>query len=348
MANTTMRCGWILLLAFAALLMLFAGTLAVRADSVIEGTVVAVQGDDVVIHLSAMGSPSQGDRVELVYVTSSGMALPVGTWRVRSVDGATVKATHVESSATARKGLKARIHHQRKTPVKAETPKPAASSNSGKDAKPPEKEKPLTFLGENAVNSVADTFERAQDYYFGRNGKTRNYDKAAGLFRQCAEKGHAHSQNFLGTCYRFGNGVPKDDKKAAFWFGKASDQGLDSGQYNLGVMYANGAGVAKNLSEAVRLFRLSADQGYARAQHNMAVMYRNGMGMAKDDRMAAAWMHKAAEQNLAPSQYELGNMYEKGIGVSKNYGQALVWYRKAAKAGDRKARKTLESKGLRW
>lgn len=323
------------------------------AGDAIDGTVVSVQGDAVVIQLSSQGRPAAGDKVELIYVTSSGMELPVGTWKVQSVSGSTVTAGHVSSSASARKGLKARIHTQQKTQVRQEKPKKpqsasASTASSAAAAKSQAQTKSVTLLGESPVASAAEIFERGQDYYFARKGYSRNYQKAVELFRQGAEKGHAHSQNFLGSCYRFGHGLPKDDKLAARWFRKAADQGLDGAQYNLAVLHANGHGVAKNLSEARKLFRLSADQGYAKAQHNLAIMYRNGLGMPKDERMAAAWLHKAANQNLSPSQYELGTMYEKGLGVPQSDSLALSWYRKAAAAGYERAQEILKRKGVGW
>jgi len=55
-------------------------------DMKIQGEVVEVMGTDVRIKLTSHGDLKVGFVADLTYVTSSGIELPVGTWRVTSID----------------------------------------------------------------------------------------------------------------------------------------------------------------------------------------------------------------------------------------------------------------------
>lgn len=57
---------------------------------------------------------------------------------------------------------------------------------------------------------------------------TRDYARAADLFRKAAEKGNPGAQRHLGTLYKNGTGVPKDPELAKYWYKKAADQGDQS------------------------------------------------------------------------------------------------------------------------
>ena len=47
---------------------------------------------------------------------------------------------------------------------------------------------------------------------------TQDYGRAARLFEQAAEQGHAKAQTALAFAYHLGRGVPKSDAEAAKWF----------------------------------------------------------------------------------------------------------------------------------
>jgi TPR repeat protein len=184
-------------------------------------------------------------------------------------------------------------------------------------------------------------------YAEGR-GVGRDYGKAAKMFRQAAEAGHAAAQTYLGFLYDKGQGVPKDEAEAAKWYRRAADQGNVAAQFNLGVSYENGEGVPKDEAKAVKWYRKAADQGFANAQINLGRMYAYGLGVPKDDAEAVKWYRKAADQGDAQGQFAVGIMYANGEGVPKDDAEAVKWFQKAAQQGDKYAQDNLKKRGLSW
>ncbi|MBF0587898.1 MAG: trypsin-like peptidase domain-containing protein [Magnetococcales bacterium] len=128
--------------------------------------------------------------------------------------------------------------------------------------------------------------------------RTKKFDKAAELLQRAAERGHASSQNHLGTLYLGGHGVEKDHNVAARWFKKSADGGDVTGQNNLA-----------------------------------AVLWS-----MRRYRAAAVWSHKAARGGNDFSQNRLGMLYEKGHGVYQDDIRSTFWYAIAAKGGRNKIR----------
>ena len=101
--------------------------------------------------------------------------------------------------------------------------------------------------------------------YFKGESTPKDLEKAANLFRQAAEMGHAGSQYNLGVMSYLGQGVEKDIKEAARWFMLAAEQGKASAQYNIGSLYFKGAGVERNLKKAFEWIDKAAQQGEPKA-----------------------------------------------------------------------------------
>ena len=70
----------------------------------------------------------------------------------------------------------------------------------------------------------AAEFARAEELYFGRNGK-RDYAAALEFYRRAAELGNASAQNSLGRMFELGDGVPQDEANAIKWYRQAAEQG---------------------------------------------------------------------------------------------------------------------------
>ena len=183
------------------------------------------------------------------------------------------------------------------------------------------------------VKTAEEAFNIGYDYYFGKNGKQKDYSEAVKWYRKAAEQGYMDAQYNLGVCYEKGQGVPQDYFEAVKWYRKAAEQGDMDAQYNLGYCYEEGQGVPKDYFEAVKWYRKAAEQGHARAQNNLGYCYKYGQGVPKDYSEAVKWYRKATEQGHATAQNNLGVCYEKGQGVSQDYSEAVKWYRKAAEQG---------------
>ena len=194
------------------------------------------------------------------------------------------------------------------------------------------------------INTALATknYQLGTDYYYGQNGKTKDYSQAVIYFRQAAEMGHADAQNYLGLCYDHGSGVNEDDVEAVKWYRKAAEQGDKYGQFNLGLCYQYGHGVTKNLTEAVKWYRKAAEQGHSSAQNSLGACYYNGEGVEQNYVEAVKWYRKAAEQGDKYAQFNLGLCYQYGHGVTKNLTEAKKWYQKATDQGDEDAKKKLK------
>ena len=191
----------------------------------------------------------------------------------------------------------------------------------------------LTATPTTNQNNIEQQYEKALDYFYGRNGVIKDYSAAVNIFKTLAEQGYAAAQYNLGVCYEEGKGVTKDSYAAVNWYHKAAEQGVAVAQYNLGWCYSHGEGVTQDSYAAVNWYRKAAEQGYAAAQCNLGVCYEEGKGVTKDYYTAVSWFRKAAEQGDDVAQYNLGLCYEKGKGVTKDSYAAVNWYRKAAEQG---------------
>ena len=160
------------------------------------------------------------------------------------------------------------------------------------------------------IKKIADL---AEDYYHGRNGKSKDFEKAVANYLIAAEAGDAYSSYSLGWCYEKGLGVEQSAREAVKWYSKAIEQGSKSAKERL-----------ENAKE------LGQDYYFGRN------------GKSKDYEKAAANYLIAAEAGDAYSQYGLGWCYEKGQGVEKSVEEAEKWYRKAAEQGEKNAKECLE------
>ena len=184
-------------------------------------------------------------------------------------------------------------------------------------------------------------FEKAEDFYYGRNGIAQDYAEAARWYRKAAELGNADAQCALGVMYHNGYGVAQNDAEAAKWYRKAAEQGHIAAQLSLGILYDDGRGVEQDYTEAAKWYRAAAEQGNDAAQFCLGYDYEHGEGVEQSDVEAAKWYRKAAEQGYAAAQFCLGLMYADGRGVEKDDAEAVKWYRAAAEQGNARAQNNL-------
>ncbi len=119
----------------------------------------------------------------------------------------------------------------------------------------------------NADDPIAQ-YNRARDYYHGKNGLPRNKAKAVELLQKAAEQGYAEAQSSLGNMYYRGEGgIRRNKAKAAELYQKAAEQGNPDALYNLAHMYNDGeGGLPKDKAKAAELFQKAAEQMDANSQ----------------------------------------------------------------------------------
>ena len=123
-----------------------------------------------------------------------------------------------------------------------------------------------TTMQKEALTTPKEQCTIGGDYFYGRNGKARNFAEAVKWYRKAAEQGNADAQFNLGYCYLTGQGVSQDYTKAVMLYRKAAEQGLAHAQYSLGSCYEYGQGVLQDIHEATIWYWKAAKQKYADAK----------------------------------------------------------------------------------
>ena len=182
----------------------------------------------------------------------------------------------------------------------------------------------------------------AEDYYYGKNGKAKDPDKAFENASKAAKAGNARGQYLLGWCYELGFGVKKSYESAIEWFTKLAEQGYARAQCHLGYCYEMGQGVEQSDKKAFEWYTKSAEQGEKIAQDNLGLCYEYARGVRRSYEKAVEWYTKSAMQGCARAQFNLGRCYECGNGVTKSISTAIEWYKKAASQGYENAEKQLD------
>lgn len=93
-----------------------------------------------------------------------------------------------------------------------------------------------------------------------------NYQRAALILEDCADKGLRHAQRKMGDLYLSGRGVEKDPYTAAQWYRKAALQGDIQAQYSYGIMLLDGNGITEDNIEGFDWIYEAARSGHARAK----------------------------------------------------------------------------------
>jgi large subunit ribosomal protein L7/L12 len=111
----------------------------------------------------------------------------------------------------------------------------------------------------------------ADDYYYGRNGKSKDRKKAVEHFRIAVEAGHAYSQYSLGWCYEKGQGVEQDAQEAEKLYRKAAEQGEEHAIKRLATLKAK----AEEEENAQRQAALSSLMGSLSASNTASGITRD-------------------------------------------------------------------------
>ena len=123
-----------------------------------------------------------------------------------------------------------------------------------------------------------------------------DFETAAEIFEDLANRGDHRAIYALGSMYAAGQGVEKNLKKAHQLFTEASQNGRTDAMYKLGLMYEYGSGIKKDTKKAIRLYRKSAQKGYPLSQYRFGLMYLNGIEVKQNPVNAYAWLVVAAHQ----------------------------------------------------
>lgn len=166
------------------------------------------------------------------------------------------------------------------------------------------------------------------DFFYGRNGNTKNYAEAVKWYHKAAEQGLAEAQFNLGYCYDLGIGLTQDEAISLKWYRKAAEQKFAIAQYKLGIRYS--LGLTRRKTECVKWLHTAAEQGLIVAQYFLGICYQHGEGVIQNHTESVKWYRTAAEQGYTSAQYQLGVCYSKGMGITEDRTEAVKWYKMAA------------------
>ena len=121
-------------------------------------------------------------------------------------------------------------------------------------------------------------FQRAEDYYYGKNGKNSDTAKAIELYRQAAEQGHIEAQFALGAALKM-PGEYQNTREAVTWLREAAEQGHQEAQQELGHSYEFGVGVEIDLQEADKWYHMGEEEkavANKNRKSSPAALYKKG------------------------------------------------------------------------
>lgn len=185
-------------------------------------------------------------------------------------------------------------------------------------------------------------YQRAEEYYYGKNGKKSDTAKALELYRQAAEQGHAEALYELGAALKM-PGEYQNTREAVKWLRKAAEQGHQEAQAELGHSYEFGVGVEIDLKEAEKWYHMSQEEAPVankKTKSTPSALYKKGREYYKTQDYTNAFLcfEQAAEQGHADAQYFLALCYQDGTGVEKNKKMMWKWYYAASDNGNMIAR----------
>jgi uncharacterized protein len=152
--------------------------------------------------------------------------------------------------------------------------------------------------------------------------------RAAQLFEESCNDGHAQGCAVTGELHAKGMGVPQDAAKAADFYQRACNSSAAfCGE--LGLAYLQGIGVRKDLARGETLLRKTCDADVPVACSNLALLL-----LKRDDAKAAARLYdKACSRGHGNACDFLGLLYAAGRGVAIDQGRARALKEKACAAG---------------
>jgi hypothetical protein len=164
-------------------------------------------------------------------------------------------------------------------------------------------------MNDKNITDADKKFDMGYRYYYGE-GVEQDYTKAALLFMDAAEQGHAAAQCNLGMCYYCGNGTEQDDELAAYWLKEAAKQGYVEAMFCLAIMFEESP-EAQKLREGLLWLILAAKQDDTEAKKLLADMRHIDYELAEI---------KADELIALAEKGEIKNLADYGVRYFTNAG----------------------------
>ncbi len=126
-------------------------------------------------------------------------------------------------------------------------------------------------------------------------GTGSDYAMAFDLAQKAAEQNNGDGIWILALAYEHGRGVRKNRKRAAALYRQGAELGHAACQHSLACCYMNGDVLPEDHDAAFALMQKSAAQGYGLAMKDLGRCYQFGTGCTGNMQTALEWYTKAAE-----------------------------------------------------
>lgn len=176
-------------------------------------------------------------------------------------------------------------------------------------------------------NYRIEVYSKGDDYYYGSNGRQKDYKKAYKEYKKLADKGDDIAQ-FRLACLLLDNSSNIYNETGAMVNLKKS-----AAQNNPDAIMLL-AKLSNNLNESFEYYLKAADLGNSLAQCIVADMYLNGIGTSANYKEALTRFLIAAEDHQENALRSIGDIYYYGMGVPRNIELARKYYSQAAFEGD--------------
>ncbi|MBR2262935.1 MAG: toll/interleukin-1 receptor domain-containing protein [Firmicutes bacterium] len=173
------------------------------------------------------------------------------------------------------------------------------------------------------------------DYYYGRNGREKDVDKAYRFWQIAAERGSATAMYYLAFGYRKGEGVPKDLDLAYMYALRSSEYDFPRAFRILAFLYEDGELAGKDYDKAIEMYDKAIARGdFLSYSHKGWVLGDRGdiAGKVECYKKAYALAEEGKIKSGMP-YYRMGYVYENGQGVEKDLKKAIELYMVGAERG---------------
>jgi len=149
----------------------------------------------------------------------------------------------------------------------------------------------LQWIERAAAQGLPQAFhEQGEFHYYGKFGRSKDYQEAYRYYLKAAEADYAGAQNMLGVIYLYGYGVPRNLSQAEAWFRKGAEQGDAKSQSGLGQLLGPDGPDASKHVEALMWLMLAQRASEPMAQNILSEITRN----IPPEKLAAARQQVAA------------------------------------------------------
>ena len=163
-----------------------------------------------------------------------------------------------------------------------------------------------------------ELYDKGMDYFYGRAGVRKDYEKALRCFIKALDFGNAVAMEQIGYMYDSGCGVREDRTEALKWYRRAAEIGDVNLENHFAYCLKDGYGIEQNIDEAIKWFWKSAELGNKKAMYELAILFVNNGHETEAIRL----FQKSSELGHKDAMFELAALL---VNRNKNETKAMEW-----------------------